>query len=135
MNEVCMNEWATPWRAETTTLPEVAPQTRPIEEIEEEITGDHDEELRGDKPWHVVLLDDNMHTYDYVIEMLQKIFGYSLQRALLMALEVDTRKRVIVATCAFEKAEARQQQIHDYGPDWRIPGCKGSMRAVLEKAE
>ena len=118
-------------RLETITLPEIAPDVGQVEEIEE-----HDEgEVRGDKPWHVVLLDDNMHTYDYVIEMLQKIFGYSLPKAFLMAVEVDRRKRVIVATCAFEKAEARQQQIHDYGPDWRIPGCKGSMRAVLEKAD
>lgn len=117
-------------RLETITLPEVAPQERPVEEIE----ATEEAELRGDKPWHVVLLDDNMHTYDYVIEMLQKIFGYELRKAFLMAVEVDTRKRVIVATCNFEKAEARQQQIHDYGPDWRIPGCKGSMRAVLEKS-
>jgi ATP-dependent Clp protease adaptor protein ClpS len=122
-----MNEW----RLETITLPEIAPEIAPAEEI-----GDSDEhELRGDKPWNVVLLDDNMHTYDYVIEMLQKIFGYSLEIAFLMAVIVDNAKRVVVATCSFEKAEARQQQIHDYGPDWRIPGCKGSMRAVLEKVE
>jgi ATP-dependent Clp protease adaptor protein ClpS len=25
--------------------------------------------------WHVVLLDDNDHTYDYVIEMLVRLFG------------------------------------------------------------
>ncbi len=126
-----MNESKTAWKSETITLPEIAPEIAPLEEID-----DSDEsELRGDKPWNVVLLDDNMHTYNYVIEMLQAIFGYSLPRAFLMALEVDTRKRVIVATCSFEKAEARQQQIHNYGADWRIPACKGSMRAVLEKVD
>lgn len=120
-------------RLETITLPEIAPDVAPFEETTEE-TSSSEPELRGDKLWNVVLLDDNMHTYDYVIEMLQKIFGYNLEKAFLMALEVDNRKRVIVATCSFERAEARQQQIHDYGPDWRILGCKGSMRAVLEKA-
>jgi ATP-dependent Clp protease adaptor protein ClpS len=110
--------------AETITLPEVKPGGEIVEK----------EELLSDSPWHVVLLDDDMHTYDYVIEMLQAIFGYSLRKAFLMAVEVDTKKRVIVATCHLEKAEARQQQIHDYGPDWRIPGCKGSMSAILEKA-
>ena len=30
--------------------------------------------------YHVVLLDDNDHTYDYVIEMLQKIFIFTLHR-------------------------------------------------------
>jgi ATP-dependent Clp protease adaptor protein ClpS len=29
----------------------------------------------------VVLLDDDDHTYDYVIEMLQKIFIFSLEQA------------------------------------------------------
>ena len=110
-------------RLETITLPEVG---------SEEVAG---EELLSDKPWHVVLLDDNMHTYDYVIEMLCKIFGYSVEMAFTMAVEVDTCKRVIVATCHLELAEMRRRQIHDYGPDWRVPGCKGSMSAVLEKAD
>ena len=123
-----MNESKSGWKSETITLPEIVPDVKIIEEIHE---GD-DHEVRGDKPWNVVLLDDDMHTYDYVIEMLQKIFGFSLQKAFLLTLEVDTRKRVIVATCSFERAEARQQQIHDYGADWRIPACQGSMRAVIE---
>ena len=28
--------------------------------------------------YHVILLDDEDHTYDYVIEMLQKIFGIAI---------------------------------------------------------
>ena len=51
-----------------------------------------------------------------------------------MACEVDSRGRVIVATCHLERAEMHQQQIHTYGPDWRIPSCKGSMSAVLQQA-
>lgn len=88
----------------------------------------------SDSPWHVVLLDDDDHTYDYVIEMLCSIFGYTIMKAYKMAVEVDNHKRVIVATCHLEVAEMRQEQIHEYGPDWRIPACKGSMSAVLEKA-
>ena len=38
---------------------------------------DFDQDTQILPPWHVVLLDDNDHTYDYVIEMLQNIFGYS----------------------------------------------------------
>lgn len=87
----------------------------------------------SDRPWHVVLLDDDFHTYDYVIEMLRSIFGYSIEKAYGMAVEVDTRKRVIVATCHLEVAELRQEQIHDYGPDWRMAESLGSMSAVLEK--
>src|SRR5262245_59959682 len=116
-------------RLETVTLPEVGTER---EIGTEEVSG---EELLSDKPWHVVLLDDNMHTYDYVIEMLCKVFGYNVEKAFTMAVEVDTCKRVIVATCHLEIAEMRRQQIHEYGPDWRISGCKGSMSAVLERVE
>src|SRR5512139_3428519 len=85
--------------------------------------------------WHVVLLDDDDHTYDYVIEMLGKLFGYSLENALRLACEVDQAGRVIVETTHFERAELKQQQIQGYGADWRIERCAGSMRAVLEPAE
>ncbi len=84
--------------------------------------------------WHVVLLDDDDHTYEYVIEMLGRVFGYSRTRAYQLACEVDGTGRVIVETAIFERAEFKQQQIHGYGADWRIENCHGSMRAVLEPA-
>lgn len=85
--------------------------------------------------YHVVLLDDDDHTYDYVIEMLQKIFGHSRERAYEMACEVDATGRVIVATLPLERAEFKRDQIHAYGKDWRIPRCAGSMSGVVEPAE
>ena len=85
--------------------------------------------------WHVVLRDDDDHTYDYVIEMLAKLFGHSRETAYRMACEVDTTGRVIVATLVLEQAEFKQQQIHAYGPDWRLPRSRGSMTAVLEPAD
>jgi ATP-dependent Clp protease adaptor protein ClpS len=85
--------------------------------------------------WHVVLLDDDDHTYAYVIEMLGKLFGHGQETAYRMACEVDTTGRVIVATLVFEQAEFKQQQIHAFGRDPRIERCQGSMRAVLEPAE
>jgi ATP-dependent Clp protease adaptor protein ClpS len=84
--------------------------------------------------YHVVLLDDDDHTYDYVIEMLMKLFGHSRERAFLMACEVDGVGRVIVDTTTKERAELKRDQIHAYGSDWRIPRCKGSMSAIVEPA-
>jgi ATP-dependent Clp protease adaptor protein ClpS len=85
--------------------------------------------------WHVVLMDDDDHSYDYVIEMLAKLFRHSLDTAFRMACEVDATGRVIVETTVLERAEFKQQQIHAYGADWRIAHCKGSMTAKLEPAE
>lgn len=85
--------------------------------------------------YHVVLWDDNDHTYDYVIEMLMKLFGHSAETAYKMAVEVDTFGRVTVTTTSRERAEFKRDQIHAYGADWRIPHCKGSMSASIEPAE
>lgn len=84
--------------------------------------------------YHVVLLDDDDHTYDYVIEMLMDLFGHSMATAYEMACEVDAKKRVIVDTTHKERAEHKKQQIESYGADWRMPACKGSMSATIEPA-
>ncbi len=92
-----------------------------------------DEDVNLDKPWMVILLDDDHHTYEYVIEMLGVLFGYTIDKAYQMACEVDEKKRVIVWSGHREIAEWKQEQIHDYGPDWRMTS-DGSMSAVLEQA-
>lgn len=86
------------------------------------------------QPWNVVLLDDNDHTYEYVIEMLRELFGHSVQTAYKMAVEVDTTGRVIVYTGPLEHAELKCEQICAYGADARIAHCAGSMSAILEEA-
>jgi ATP-dependent Clp protease adaptor protein ClpS len=84
--------------------------------------------------YHVVLLDDDEHTYDYVIEMLQKLFLIPKEAAFQHAVEVDTTGRTIVITCELPQAEFARDQIHAYGADPRMPQSKGSMSAVLVPA-
>lgn len=86
-------------------------------------------------PYNVVLLDDDDHTYPYVIEMLGDVFGYDVDKALRMAEEVDGSGRVIVFTTHKEHAELKRDQILGYGADPRDSNCKGSMTAVVEPAE
>lgn len=84
--------------------------------------------------WHVILLDDDMHSYEYVITMLTTLFNHSEETAFVMAQEVDATGRVIVLTCHKEKAELKQDLIHNFGTDPLIPKCEGSMTAILELA-
>lgn len=86
-------------------------------------------------PYHVVLLDDNEHTYDYVVGMLQSIFGHAEQQALLLAQTVDHTGRAIVCTTHKERAELKRDQILSFGCDFRISNCKTSMKALIEPAE
>ena len=84
--------------------------------------------------YRVVLLDDNDHSYDYVIEMLQRLFVFSLEEAFRHAEEVDRCGRTILLTCEREPAEFARDQIHAYGTDPRLPRCVGSMSAIVEPA-
>ena len=96
---------------------------------------DLDKETKLQPPYHVVLLDDQDHTYEYVIEMLGKIFGHGRDKAFQMAQEVDAAGRCNVYTGSLEQAEFKRDQIHAFGPDWRLERCKGSMSATIEPVE
>ena len=85
-------------------------------------------------PFNVVLLDDNDHSYEYVIEMLRSLFGHTEEKAFQFAKEVDENGRVIVFTTHREHAELKRDQIHAFGTDHRIASCQGSMSATIEPA-
>jgi ATP-dependent Clp protease adaptor protein ClpS len=86
-------------------------------------------------PYNVVLLDDNDHSYAYVVHMLQRLFGHPAEKGYELAKEVDTRGRAIVLTTTREHAELKRDQIHAFGKDDLIDGCKGSMSATIEPIE
>ena len=93
-----------------------------------------EQKAEGLPPYNVILLDDNDHSYEYVIHMLEALFGHPPEKGYRMAVEVDTRGRVIVATTHLEQAELKRDQIQTFGPDPLIPRCKGSMSAIIEPA-
>ena len=82
--------------------------------------------------YNVVLLDDNDHTYHYVIHMLCTIFEVGFEMAFLMARVVDTEGRVIVCTTDRDTARQKRDQIHSFGPDPLLLHSTGSMGAVIE---
>jgi ATP-dependent Clp protease adaptor protein ClpS len=98
--------------------------------------GQHsDQRTKRQPPYHVILWNDQDHTYEYVIKMLTELFGYQPEKGFLLAHEVDTQGRVVVLTTTREHAELKRDQIHAYGKDVLIAGCKGSMWATIEPAE
>ena len=91
-----------------------------------------DVKTRRQPPYNVVLIDDDEHTYEYVIRMLRDVFGYTKEKGMQLAREVDFTGRAILLTTTLEHAELKRDQIHAYGKDWRIAECSGSMTAVVE---
>jgi ATP-dependent Clp protease adaptor protein ClpS len=82
--------------------------------------------------FNVVLLDDDDHSYEYVMEMLQALFACSEAAAWNHAVEVDTTGRTIVMTCERSLAEFGRDQILAYGADPRMARSQGSMSAIVE---
>lgn len=86
--------------------------------------------------WHLVLLDSDTHTYEYVIVMLRMLFGHTVECAFELARTVDTRGSAIIFTGHRELAELKLEQVHDFGADPLMgEDSKGPMRAVLRPAD
>jgi ATP-dependent Clp protease adaptor protein ClpS len=107
------------------TLPEITVRTKEKQQ----------DKTKKQPPYHVILLNDDDHSFEYVIGMLQRIFGHPPERGYKMAVEVHTRGRVIVDTTSKERAELKRDQIHAFGADPWIERCQGSMSATIEAAE
>jgi ATP-dependent Clp protease adaptor protein ClpS len=90
--------------------------------------------VKRQPPYNVILLNDDDHTVDYVINMMQKLFGHPPEKGFAIAKEVHEKGRCIVATTTLEHAELKQEQIHAFGPDKLVARCKGSMSAEIEPA-
>ena len=86
------------------------------------------------KLYHVIILNDNEHTFDYVIEMLQAVFNLPYGDAVARTMEADATGSAVVLTTNLEEAEQKRDQVHAYGPDWRMPESRGSVAALVEPA-
>lgn len=82
--------------------------------------------------YNVILWDDQEHTHEYVIAMMQQLFGHPAEKGYQIAEEVHYRGRAIVLTTTREHAELKRDQIHAYGKDLRNAECAGSMSASIE---
>lgn len=85
-------------------------------------------------PYHVILENDDYHSFEFVINVLRKVFGVPEQKALEFAMEAHKRGRAVVWTGAKEVAELKVEQIHSFA-EIRADGAKlGPLGAIIEPA-
>jgi ATP-dependent Clp protease adaptor protein ClpS len=77
-----------------------------------------DARTRRQPPYAVVVLNDDEHSFDYVIETFQKVFGYDQRKAFSLAKEIHEKGRTIAWTGTKELAELKKEQIEGMGPDF-----------------
>jgi ATP-dependent Clp protease adaptor protein ClpS len=76
---------------------------------------DQDTFVAPDTPWVVLVWNDPINLMSYVTFVLQKLFGYSLEKATLMMLDVHNKGRAVVSNGAREKAELDVFRLHEHG--------------------
>jgi ATP-dependent Clp protease adaptor protein ClpS len=74
-----------------------------------------DESADVDKPWLVIVWNDPINLMTYVTFVLQKLFGYSKEKATKLMLDVHNRGRAVVATGSHDEAERDVARLHHYG--------------------
>lgn len=67
--------------------------------------------------YQVIVLNDDLHTFEYVIDALCRICGHSAQEAYRLAVEIDTQGMAAVWRGAMEVAELKRDQIIGFGTD------------------
>ncbi len=81
-------------------------------EVEEPRT---DEAPDLDSPWVVIVWNDPINLMSYVTFVLQKLFGYSRQKAESLMLDVHEKGRAVVSSGSQEKAELDVFRLHEHG--------------------
>jgi|SRR5260221_537401 ATP-dependent Clp protease adaptor protein ClpS len=85
-------------------------------------------------PYNVIVLNDEEHTFEYVIELLTKLFAHSLKTAVELTWRIHLSGRAVVYTTHKEKAELKRDQVLSYGPDPRMSISKGPLGCYIEPA-
>jgi ATP-dependent Clp protease adaptor protein ClpS len=68
-------------------------------------------------PYAVILHNDSVNGFGFVVGVLQKVFGYARPKALRLTLTAHVLGRSTVWTGALEVAEFKAEQIRSCGPD------------------
>src|SRR5687768_12897801 len=74
-----------------------------------------DEAVEPDKPWLVIVWNDPVNLMSYVTYVLQKLFGYSLEKATELMLDVHHKGKAVVANGSREQAEMHVFRLHEHG--------------------
>lgn len=94
-----------------------APTTTPVG------APDTDEVVEPDHPWQVVVWNDPVNLMSYVVWVLRKLFGYPVEKATRLMLQVHHEGRAVVSSGPLEKVESDCHRLHHHG-----------LWATLEKA-
>lgn len=102
-----------------------APEVLPVEETETR--------TRRQPPYAVILHNDDTSTMQFVVAVLRKVFGYTLEKCVQLMLEAHEKGRCVVWTGPLELAELKADQIISCGADPdAVNGVSHPLRVTVE---
>ena len=91
--------------ASANPLPEVLPDT------------DTESKTRRQPPYAVILHNDDVNSMEFVVAVLRKVFGYTVEKCVELMMEAHNKGRAAVWVGALEVAELKADQIRSFGSD------------------
>jgi len=74
-----------------------------------------EESTSSDQPWLVIVWNDPINLMSFVTFVLQKLFGYSKEKATKLMLDVHHKGRAVVSSGTRERAELDVFRLHEHG--------------------
>ena len=74
-----------------------------------------DDALDTDVPWIVLVWNDPINLMSYVTLVFQQLFGYSLEKATQLMLDVHHKGKAVVSSGTREQAELDVFRLHEKG--------------------
>ena len=75
---------------------------------------DLDNATSTQRPWIVIVWNDPVNLMSYVTLVFQKLFGYSLEEATALMMDVHEKGKAAVASCGREEAEMHVFRLHEH---------------------
>ena len=73
------------------------------------------EDWQEERPWVVIVWNDPINLMSYVTLVFQKLFGFGLQKATHLMLQVHNEGKAVVSSGNREKSELDVARLHAHG--------------------
>ncbi len=118
-----MRDWRSPrsrlkprYRSDAAGAPAGAMASVPAETVPAgDVRTDFDEDVSTERPWLVIVWNDPINLMSFVTYVLQKLFGYSKEKATKLMLDVHHKGRAVVSSGTRERAELDVYRLHEHG--------------------
>ncbi len=86
---------------------------------------DTETRTRRQPPYAVILHNDDVNSMDFVVHVLRKVFGYTVEHCVELMMEAHEKGRAVVWVGTLEVAELKADQMHSCGAD-PVQAAKGA---------